>query len=78
MTMGAVWMIVAACGSNPTRVTNHPASDFASSWKSDGERLIIDTNRDGNWEIYSIKLDGTDPIRLTTHASDDEFPAWKP
>ncbi len=57
---------------------NHPAEDFSSWWTSDGTHLIIDTDRDGNWEVYSIELDGTNPVRLTTHPSDDEYPAWRP
>jgi hypothetical protein len=28
--------------------------------------------------VYSIQLDGTNPVRLTTHAADDEVPAWRP
>lgn len=67
-----------ADGSNPTRVTNSPVLDFASSWTSDRERLIIDTDRDGNWDIYSINVDGTDPVRLTTPPAADEFPAGRP
>jgi TolB protein len=67
-----------ADGSDPTNLTNHPAPDFASSWRSDGPRLTFDTSRDGNWEVYSIQLDGTDVVRLTTNSADDESPAWRP
>ena len=70
--------IIDADGSNPTRVTNHPESDFESSWTSEGTRLIFDSDRQGNWDLYSIGVDGKDLVQLTNHIDDDEQPAWSP
>ena len=36
------------------------------------------SNRDGNWEIYVVREDGTGLKRLTNNASDDGLPAWSP
>ena len=41
-------------------------------------RIVFDTNRDENWEIYVIGVNGTNLIRLTNHPSDDEIPVWRP
>lgn len=34
--------------------------------------------RDGNSEIYTVNIDGTDLARLTNNVAIDEFPAWSP
>ena len=34
--------------------------------------------RDGNTEIYVMNADGTNPVNLTRHPSDDDDPAWSP
>jgi len=36
------------------------------------------SNRDGNYEIYVMSADGTDPVRLTNDPAEDREPAWRP
>ena len=36
------------------------------------------SDRDGNWEIYVTKADGTNQTRLTDNAGRDGSPAWSP
>jgi Tol biopolymer transport system component len=36
------------------------------------------SQRDGNFEIYVINADGSDPRRLTNDAGEDDQPAWSP
>lgn len=43
-----------------------------------GERMFFTSTRDGNSEIYSAKLDGTDIRRLTRHPAIDVSPACGP
>jgi TolB protein len=43
-----------------------------------GGRIAFMSNRDGNWEIYVVRDDGTGVKRLTNNASDDGLPAWSP
>ena len=40
------------------------------------ERIAFSTNRDGNFEIYSMKADGSNPLRLTTNAAGDADPSF--
>ena len=41
------------------------------------DRLIaFQTMRDGNFEIYTVKADGSSPANLTKHPSHDSEPAW--
>jgi Ca2+-binding RTX toxin-like protein len=47
------------------------------TWSPDGRTVAFETNRDGDFEIYSVRLDGTQLRNLTTaHQGDDRMPAW--
>lgn len=41
-------------------------------------RILFESNRDGNHEIYMMTADGSDPINLTNSAAIDFSPAWSP
>jgi Tol biopolymer transport system component len=43
-----------------------------------GGRITFTTNRDGNDEIYSMNLDGSNPVRLTNNAAIDSYSRWSP
>jgi len=45
---------------------------------SGGGRIAFATNRDGNYEIYAMNADGTDPRRLTYNPYEDRDPVWSP
>jgi len=38
------------------------------------ERIAVSSNRDGNWDIYTMNADGTDLRRVTRHSSHDIRP----
>jgi len=66
-------------GSNPTRLTNEEATDFAPSWSPDGSLIAFETYRDGNMEIYVMSPDGYDQTNVTNDpATDDHGPSWAP
>ncbi len=44
----------------------------------DNGRIAFQSTRHGNWEIYTMDADGSDVIRLTNIAADDERPGWSP
>ena len=41
-------------------------------------KIVFDSNRDGNWEIYTMNSDGTNQTRLTFNEVIDGCPAWSP
>jgi serine/threonine protein kinase len=41
-------------------------------------RILFQSERDGNWEIYSMNADGSEQIRLTKNDAVDRVPAWSP
>lgn len=69
--------IAAADGSNPQRLTNDPAADFAPVWSPDSSKLIFASARDGNNELYQINADGTGLLRLTNNTVSDIPYGWR-
>jgi TolB protein len=45
---------------------------------SSSDRLAFATDRDGNWEIYSMNTDGSQMRRLTNDPRPDREPSWSP
>jgi TolB protein len=40
--------------------------------------LAFQSDRDGDWEIYTVEADGTNLVKLTDHPAADRHPAWSP
>jgi len=45
-------------------------------WPPDGTRIAFASNRDGDWDIYTMRPDGTDVRQLTMNEDLDEYPTW--
>ncbi|MCI0397473.1 MAG: hypothetical protein L0332_10155 [Chloroflexi bacterium] len=72
-------LIVPAAGGMPINVSDHPEVDLGVTWAAGSAALAFESNRDGNWEIYTADL--TDPgniqlDRLTNDPSNDHGAAW--
>jgi TolB protein len=71
-----------ADGSDQVNLTT--GTDFACSPAASGgaaspgalERISFVTDRDGNDEVYTMNLDGSDPQRVTNHDADDFSSSW--
>ncbi|MBI3466362.1 MAG: PD40 domain-containing protein [Planctomycetes bacterium] len=47
-------------------------------WSPDGKKLVYTSSKDGNPEIYSINVDGTDAKNLTQNPARDASPSFSP
>ena len=65
-------------GSDIYRVTTANEMEFDSSWMVEGELLLFDSFRNGNWDIFVVEPSGAATGRLTNHPADDESPVWRP
>lgn len=72
-----IW-VVRPDGSGRVRLTDEPGDDRAASWSPDGRRLVFDSTRDGNTELYAIDVDGTNTVRVTDAPGEDWAAAWSP
>ncbi len=69
---GDLWS-ASSSGGTARRLTVHPATDQFPRWTPDGSRIVFASNRYGNFDVFSIKPDGSDLKRLSFESS-YEFP----
>ncbi len=71
-----------ADGSNPRRLTDNGAANFAPYWHPSGERIIFSSNMDDpggrEFDLYMINVDGTGLERITWTEGFDGFPVFHP
>jgi TolB protein len=63
--------------SNPDQVTS-TNQDTAPALSPDGQEVAFMSQREGDWEIYVINVDGSNLRRLTNNPADDGLPTWSP
>lgn len=72
---GDIWLADRA-GKNPTRLTTHPADEFAPFFSPDGKWIAYSAKYDNNTDVYIIPVTGGQPKRLTWHSSADTVNGW--
>lgn len=66
-------------GTGVRKLTDTPAiNEFDPELSPDGTRVAYNTNEGGNYEIYTIKTDGTGTTRITNDPALDQDPTWSP
>ena len=50
----------------------------APALSPDGQQLAFQSHKDGNWEIYTLRLDSGQVKRLTNQPAYDGAPSWSP
>jgi CubicO group peptidase (beta-lactamase class C family)/Tol biopolymer transport system component len=66
-----------ATGGTPRRVTARGPS-YLHGWSPDGNWLVYTGQRDGQFDIYKVPVDGGDEIRLTDAPALDDGPEFSP
>ena len=75
--VGAIFRVTPD-GSSRTRLTTYGNVNAVRGWSPDGSRLIFESDRDGDPDIWVMNADGTGLTRLTASEASDESPAWSP
>jgi Tol biopolymer transport system component len=47
-------------------------------WADEGERILFQTDRTGNFEIFAMNADGSEQVNLTNLRSGEYWPTWAP
>ena len=63
---------------NLKRLTQNKFIDASPKFSPDGNKLVFISNRDGNYEIYTMNADGSEQIRLTNNSVIDFMPSFSP
>jgi Tol biopolymer transport system component len=58
--------------------TNTPKPTDIPVVLDDAAKIAFDSNRDGNFDIYVMDVDGYAQTRLTNSPADDQYPTWSP
>jgi len=72
---GEVYLIQAD-GTNPVNLTNHPSFDRNGSWSPDGTRILFESNRSGNFELYVMDLATKELTKLTDNEHNNIQGDW--
>ena len=60
------------------RLTFHKADNFNAHLSPDGNKVVYQSNRTGDYEIWIRNLDTGEEINLTDRSSSEIMPAWSP
>jgi hypothetical protein len=63
------WIEQSRCGEKPAEVSK----DLLIELKDYRHKIVYETNRDGNWELYLCNADGSDQVNLTRTPDVDEL-----
>ena len=65
-------------GGSATRLTTHPADDFAPDLSPNGQAVTYHSWRSGSRDIYVQPLDGGPTVRITATPGQESYPIWSP
>lgn len=65
-------------GGNTTRITDNEHLDRMPSLSPDGETIAFISDRDGDYELFRMNSDGSDPVQLTFNDVPEIHPYWSP
>ena len=65
-------------GSSTTRITNNNSDEDNPSISPDGTKLLVNSNYDGDNEIYMIDLINGTAAQLTNNSAQDYQPSFSP
>jgi TolB protein len=67
-----------ADGSAQTRLTDDPGFDNDPAFSPDGKLIAFRSNRDGRWQLYLMKSDGSGQHNISNSQADDNWFWWSP
>jgi WD40-like Beta Propeller Repeat len=70
-------MIADADGRNERPLVPHGYDNFPK-WQPHGDRILFTSDRDGRFELYTMRPDGSDVKRLTNAEGSSAHSSWSP
>jgi Tol biopolymer transport system component len=63
-------------GKNIVQLTHSDFVDEDPFWSPDSKYIIFQSNRTGNYQIYTMKADGTEQTSLSNNKHSEYWPSW--
>ena len=63
-------------GVDQVLLTKHDAGDQRARWSPDGAKILFESDRDGDWEIFVMAADGENLKQLTENDETDRNAEW--
>lgn len=60
------------------QLTNTTSDNRYASYNKEGKLIIFESNRNGNWQIYSMDVNGNNQRRVISSEFNDRRPTWHP
>jgi len=76
LLVGACVFVLLAAGAVLAQAAPKHSPEELATLKQLTGRIVFATNRDGNWEIYSMNGDGSNQKNLTGSSTDELYPRW--
>jgi tricorn protease len=73
--LGDIW-IANEDGSAIQRLTDHQAREVYPRFSPDGRWVAFSSNRNGNYDVFVVPVQGGVPRRLTYHSGTDDVVGW--
>ena len=70
--------VMNADGTGQTDISDNAATDQWALWSPDGGKILFQSDRDGDPELYTMKSDGSGQTNLTQNPGADASGAWSP
>jgi Tol biopolymer transport system component len=70
--------VASAANGRTISLTRNEVDDVDPAWSPEGSTIAFASKRDGNWELYTMRPDGSGVRRLTHTAANEREPAWSP
>jgi TolB protein len=58
------------------RLVSSRGGGISPAWSPDGTQIVFLGDKDRNFDVYVVNLDGTGLVRLTRELADDFDPDW--
>lgn len=69
---------LAFCQTTEKVLTQSSGDDRHPWWSPDGQQLVFESSRDGDWDLFIIDKDGNSEEPLTINQFEDRNPSWHP
>ncbi len=80
-----IYILDTSCLGNPetcpemiTQITADGTGNILPVWSPDGSRFAFNSKATGNWDVYTMAVDGSDLRQVTTALENDLAPTWSP